>query len=117
MKKDLRTKKSLKAALNTLGVKHMVYLTGDVRAGEHLLAVKPPGRSQVLPQWQLEQGMQASQAAYKQEQRVPVSDRQQRARFFQTQTQGSEAARKRPPRGKGKARGRGRGRGSADDDD
>ena len=44
VRKALQCKGSLKASLNTLGVKHMVYLTGDTRAGEHLLAVKPPGR-------------------------------------------------------------------------
>ena len=116
----LRSKPSVKASINVLAVKHMVYLTGDTRAGEHLLAVKPPGRSQILPRWQLESGMAAAHQAYRQENRVPIADRQQRARFFAMQQpqQGAQGQpRRRQPKAKGRGRGRGRGRGAADDDD
>jgi hypothetical protein len=69
-KKTLRKNRSIEVSLNTLAVKHSVKLTGDKRMGEHLKAVRLPGKSHVLPQEIIEDGMSASQNLYKQENRV-----------------------------------------------
>jgi hypothetical protein len=105
----------LETSLNSLSVTHSVMLDGDTRLGEALLAVKPPGRTHVMPKRVLDAGMAASKARYQQEERVGgASLRNRRSNWF-AQVAASQASS--PGRG-GRDRGRGgrggRGRGGAD---
>jgi hypothetical protein len=108
---------TLETAMNVLGVHHAVGLTGDTRLGDHLLMVKPPGQTQVLPQGLIEDARSESAALYKQETRSgggPVNVRQRRAGWFgRPQQQQQQAQGRQQQQGRGRGKG-GRGRGGAD---
>jgi len=60
---------TLETTINTIGTQHAVALTGDLRMGETLMKVKPPGMTQILPQDTIEDARSEAQSLYKQEQR------------------------------------------------
>jgi hypothetical protein len=114
LNRTLDASDTLETAMNVLGTHHAVGLTGDVRMGEQLLMVKPPGQTQILPNTVIEDARSESASVYKQEGRSGggvQSVRNRRAGWFgrsqnQNQGQHQQGANQ---RGRGGDRGRGKG--------
>jgi hypothetical protein len=66
----LRTDEGLEIALNSLACEWDLQLHGDAAATASLLAVRPPGMSDLLPQWAVDAGRTASRDVYRQAERV-----------------------------------------------
>lgn len=94
---------TIEIAPNTLGTLREVGISGDERAGEVMMLVKPPGGTSILPEEVLAEGRSASQNLYKQEVRTQPSAgaganvRARRAGWFS-----KPQASPRPPKGGGK---------------
>jgi len=66
----LRTDEGIEIALNSLACEWDLQLHGDPAATASVLAVRPPGMADLLPQWAVDAGRTQSRDVYRQAERV-----------------------------------------------